>query len=149
LQLCAILYCTNATCACFSAACLQSNETKVHAGHTGSTCNAELVWAYLPAQLAQALVDHYTATVCQKCRSPQHIAIMQQESKQVQSTCCIGERRDPLPMLIHFSTGEGVRQSVQMHTWSYTPSSSACWSGLRRESVGASLPFKPGVTSFR
>lgn len=42
-----------------------------------------------------------------------------------------------------------IHQCVQKQTWSNTPSSSACWSGLRRESVGASFPFKPRVSSFK
>jgi hypothetical protein len=32
--------------------------------------------------------------------------------------------------------------------WSYWPSSRQCWSGRRRQSVGASRSARPGVTSF-
>ena len=41
------------------------------------------------------------------------------------------------------------RHCRQKKTWSKMPSSRACWSGLSRESVGASFSFKPGVISFK
>ena len=46
--------------------------------------------------------------------------------------------------------GGGKQQAtVQNNTWSKTPSSRACWSGLNLESVGGSLSFKPAVSSFK
>ena len=39
-------------------------------------------------------------------------------------------------------------QSQSARTLSYSPSSKKCWSGLSRQSVGASLSCSPGVISF-